>query len=94
MTGTEGSALNVAGYLTLGQDLNKANVNALGTATAFKGNFNGIGYASFDGVISVAYIEITTSGTVNMQLLTNNTGTVTAGTSFTIQANSNLGGLA
>lgn len=94
MTGTEGSALNVAGYLTLGQDLNKANVNVLGTATAFKGNFNGIGYASFDGVISVAYIEITTSGTVNMQLLTNNTGTVTAGTSFTIQANSNLGGLA
>ena len=94
MTGTEGSALNVAGYLTLGQELNKANVNALGTATAFKGNFNGIGYASFDGVISVAYIEITTSGTVNMQLLTNNTGTVTAGTSFTIQANSNLGGLA
>ena len=94
MTGTEGSALNVAGYLTLGQDLNKANVNALGTATAFKGNFNGIGYASFDGVISVAYIEITTSGKVNMQLLTNNTGTVTAGTSFTIQANSNLGGLA
>lgn len=94
MTGTEGSALNVAGYLTLGQDLNKANVNSLGTATAFKGNFNGIGYASFDGVISVAYIEITTSGTVNMQLLTNNTGTVTAGTSFTIQANSNLGGLA
>lgn len=94
MTGTEGSALNVAGYLTLGQDLNKANVNALGKATAFKGNFNGIGYASFDGVISVAYIEITTSGTVNMQLLTNNTGTVTAGTSFTIQANSNLGGLA
>lgn len=94
MTGTEGSALNVSGYLTLGQDLNKANVNALGTATAFKGNFNGIGYASFEGVISVAYIEITTSGTVNMQLLTNNTGTVTAGTSFTIQANSNLGGLA
>lgn len=94
MTGTEGSALNVSGYLTLGQDLNKANVNALGTATAFKGNFNGIGYASFDGVISVAYIEITTSGKVNMQLLTNNTGTVTAGTSFTIQANSNLGGLA
>lgn len=94
MTGTEGSALNVAGYLTLGQDLNKANVNALGTATAFKGNFNGIGYASFNGVISAAYIEITTSGTVNMQLLTNNTGTVTAGTSFTIQANSNLGGLA
>lgn len=94
MTGTEGSALNVAGYLTLGQDLNKANINAIGTATAFKGNFNGIGYASFKGVISVAYIEITTSGTVNMQLLTNNTGTVTAGTSFTIQANSNLGGLA
>lgn len=90
----EGSALCVSGYLTLGQDLNKANVNALGTATAFKGNFNGIGYASFEGVISVAYIEITTSGTVNMQLLTNNTGTVTAGTSFTIQANSNLGGLA
>lgn len=94
MTGTEGSALNVAGYLTLGQDLNKANVNAIGIATAFKGNFNGIGYASFEGVISVAYIEITTSGTVKMQLLTNNTGTVTAGTSFTIQANSNLGGLA
>lgn len=94
MTGTEGSALCVTGYLTLGQDLNKANVNALGTATAFKGNFNGIGYASFEGVISVAYIEITTSGTVNMRLLTNNTGTVTAGTSFTIQANSNLGGLA